>query len=114
MVSAENERQLEGIAERLRVDDRRLARRLTHHRVRLRGLGVAHPWLGHLLMTLTMAAVATAAVVLLIAGSEVHRPALVVVGALVMAPIPFAPLLWAHRRVAVGRTSVRRARRRRP
>lgn len=112
MLSAGNERRLQEIAERLRADDHRLARRLERHRIRLRGLGVAHPWVRHLLAALTSAAVAVAAVVLMGAGLEAHRPALVVVGALVMAPIPFAPLLWAHRRAATGRTPARRARRR--
>lgn len=103
---------LQEIAERLRADDRRLARRLACHRVRLRGLGVAHPWVRHLLAALTLAGVAAAAVVLMGAGLEAHRPALDVVGALVMAPIPFAPLLWARLRATTGRTSARRARRR--
>jgi len=113
VVSAGNERQLREIAERLWADDRRLARRLARHRIRLWGLGVARPWVRHLLAALTTAAIATAAVVLVGAGLEAHRPALVVVGALVMAPTPFAPLLWAHRPAGTGRTSARRVRRRR-
>lgn len=101
-------RQLAAIAERLRADDRVLARRLSRHRLRWHGLATRHRWVPVVAATLGCLAVSVLGLGLLAAGfggsAGAPRLTLVATGVVVLALVPFAPVLlgrlgaWPTRR----------------
>lgn len=100
MLSARELRELAEIAEQLQRSDRVLARRLRRHRVGLSGLGVAHPMVATLLLCCGMLAVAVVGLGLLAAGLTTGAGALVVTGTVVLALVPYTPVLFVRRRQA--------------
>lgn len=99
MLSARELRELAEIAEQLQRSDCVLARRLRRHRVRLSGLGglgVAHPMAATLLLCVGMVAVAVVGLGLLTTGLTTGAGALVVTGTVVLALVPYIPVLFVR------------------